>query len=191
MVKSTSRKSSTGVKALKSYPLSGDQALEVLRLLAERNPDFAKEIAEVSALVFCDISVEDVASSVYDALNGLSAEDCWDASGRQRGGGYRDQYDVADEMINEAFSPFTYQIDAFYHTGEHVSEHMYIQGVLLGLYQYHKGSTTDFSDYAEDYAETFQHDILETWKKRHANDTSGLQMLLKFLKEHCPDWSEE
>ncbi len=94
-------------------------------------------------------------------------------------------------MIEEAFSPFTYQIDAFHQTGEHVSEQIYIQGVLLGLYQFQRESTTDFFDYAQDYPESYTEDILATWKSRHPDDTSGLQMLLSFLQEHCPDWSEE
>ncbi len=191
MGKSTSQKGSTGVGTPKTYPLSGEQALQVLRMLAARNAEIAKEIAEISALVFCDVSVEDVASEVFDALDELSAEDCWAASGRQRGGGYRDEFDVADDMIREAFSPFTFQIDTFHQTGEHVSEQIYIQGVLLGLYQFKMDSTTDFSAYAEDYPESFEQDILDTWKKHHPDDTSGLHMLHKFLEEHCPDWSVE
>ncbi len=192
MGKSTSQKRSAAEGTPKSYPLSGEQALQVLQILVNRNAELAKEIAEVSALIFCDVSVEDVASSVFDALNELSAEDCWDASGRQREGGYRDEYDVADEMIEEAFSPFTRQIDMFHQTGEHVSEQIYIQGVLLGLYQYKTDSTTDFSEhYAEDYPESFESDIFDTWKKRHPDDTSGLHMLHRFIEEHCPDWSVE
>jgi len=192
MGKSTSQKGSKAVGKPKSYPLSGEQALQVLQILANRNAEFAKEIAEVSALVFCDVSVEDVASSVFDALNELSVEDCWDASGRQRGGGYRDEFDVANEMVEEAFSPFTHQINMFHQTGEHVSEQIYIQGVLLGLYQFKMESTSDFSEnYAEDYPESFESDILATWKKRHPDDTSGLQVLHEFLEEHCPDWSVE
>ncbi|HKM07753.1 MAG TPA: hypothetical protein VJ869_12285 [Sphaerochaeta sp.] len=192
MGKSTSQKGSEAVEKPKSYPLSGGQALQVLRMLANRSAEFAKEIAEISASIFCDVSVEDVASSVYDALNALSVEDCWDASGRQRGGGYRDEFDVADEMIREAFSPFTHQIDSFHDTDEHVSELAYIQGMLLGLYQYKMDSTNDFSEqYAEDYPESLENDVLDVWMKRHPDDTSGLDMLYKFLEEHCPDWSVE
>ena len=191
MEKANSRKRSTGVETPKSYPLSGEQALRVLRMLADENAEIAKEIEKISALVFCDVSVEDVASSVYDVLNGLSAEDCWAVSGRQREGGYRDEFDVADDMINEAFFPFMHQIDTFHHTGEHVSEQLYVQGVLLGLYQFQMNATTDFTDYAEDYPESFKTDILDTWKKRHPDDASGLQTLHRFLEEHCPDWRAE
>ena len=191
MAKSTSQKPSTGVGKPKSYPLSGEQALQVLRMLASKSAEIAKEISELSALVFCDVSVEDVSSSVYDALDDLSVEDCWAGAGRQRGGGYRADYDVAADMIEEAFSPFTHQIDTFHQTGEHVSEQLYIQGVLLGLYQFQKEATTDFSDYTEDYPESYKQDILTTWKKRHPDDTSGLRNLLEFIQEQCPDWSEE
>jgi hypothetical protein len=190
MGKSTDQNHSTAEGILKSYPLSGEQALQVLRMLANRNVGFAKEIAEASALVFCDVSMEHVASAVYEVLNGLSAEDCWDSSGRQRGG-YRDEFDVADDMIREAFSPFIHQIDMFHQIDEHVSEQVYIQGVLLGLYQYNMESISDFFDYAQDYPELLKDDILETWKKRHPDDASGLQELHGFLDANCPDWSVE
>ena len=191
MGKSTGQKPSAAVEKPKSYPLSGEQALEVLRILANRNAEFAKAIAEVSASIFCDIDVEDVASSVFDALDELSAEDCWGASGRQRGG-YRDEFDVADEMISEAFSPFTQQINAFHQIGEHDSELRYIQGVLLGLYQLKTEATSDFYEqYGEEYPESFESDVLTTWKKRHPDDASGLQKLQSFLEESCPDWSED
>lgn len=190
MGKSTGQNHSTVARMPKSYPLSGGQALQVLRILANRNAEFAKQIAEVSALVFCDVSVEHVASEVYEALNELSAEDCWASSGRKRGG-YRDEFDVADDMIEEAFSPFLHQIDMFHQTGEYVSEQVYIQGVLLGLYHYRKESISDFFDYAQDYPELYEHDILDTWKKRHPDDASGLRELHGFLEEHCPDWSVE
>ncbi|MDY0290171.1 MAG: hypothetical protein RBR15_15195 [Sphaerochaeta sp.] len=184
-------KATTGVEKPTTYPLSGEQALQVLRILSQRSVAIAKEIAEVSALVFCDVSVEDVASSVFDVLDELAVEDCWSKAGRQRGG-YRDQYDVADEMICEAFSPFIQQIDAFHRTGEHVSELIYIQGVLLGLYQYKTDATSDFYEhYGEDYPESFEDDVFKAWKKRHPDDSSGLQMLHSFLDDHCPDWSEE
>lgn len=190
MAKSTSQKSSTGVGKPKSYPLSGEQALQVLRMLASKSAEIAKDISELSALVFCNVAVEEVASAVYDALNELSAEDCWASAGRQMGGGYRDEFEVADEMIEEAFSPFTHQIETFHKTGEHIPEQTYIQGVLLGLYQFQKEATTDFSDYAEDYPESYKKDILTTWKKRHPDDASGFHALLSFIKEHCPAWSE-
>lgn len=190
MGKSTGQNHSSIAGTPKSYPLSGEQALQVLWILENRNAEFAKEIAEVSALVFCDVSVEHVASRVYDALNELSVEDCWASSGRQRGG-YRDEFDVADDMIRDAFFPFAHQIDIFHQTGEHVSEQVYIQGVLLGLYQYKMESKSDFFDYAEDYPELLERDILDTWKERHPDDTSGLQKLYGFIEEHCPVWKVE
>ena len=131
MGNTTKRTKSEG--SAKSYPLSGVQALQVLSMLKQRHPELESEISELSSRVFNDICTEDVAQEVYSALNSLEAHDCWEASGRQWGGGYRDEYEVADEMVSEAFSPFLFQINTFHTTGEFASELAYIQGVLMGV----------------------------------------------------------
>ena len=188
MGNTTKRTKSEG--SAKSYPLSGVQALQVLSMLKQRHPELESEISELSSRVFNDICTEDVAQEVYSALNSLEAHDCWEASGRQWGGGYRDEYEVADEMVSEAFSPFLFQIDTFHTTGEFASELAYIQGVLMGLYQFQKEATTDFSDYTEDYPESFATDILGDWSKRHPDDSSSRELLRVFLSDQCPDWAK-
>jgi hypothetical protein len=188
MGNTTKRTKSEG--SAKSYPLSGVQALQVLSMLKQRHPELESEISELSSRVFNDICTEDVAQEVYSALNSLEAHDCWEASGRQWGGGYRDEYEVADEMVSEAFSPFLFQINTFHTTGEFASELAYIQGVLMGLYRFQKEATTDFSDYAEDYPESFATDILGDWSKRHPDDSSSRELLRVFLSDQCPDWAK-
>jgi hypothetical protein len=188
MGNTTKRTKSEG--SAKSYPLSGVQALQVLSMLKQRHPELESEISELSSRVFNDICTEDVAQEVYSALNSLEAHDCWEASGRQWGGGYRDEYEVADEMVGEAFSPFLFQINTFHTTGEFASELAYIQGVLMGLYRFQKEATTDFSDYTEDYPESFATDILGDWSKRHPDDSSSRELLRVFLSDQCPDWAK-
>jgi len=188
MGNTTKRTKSEG--SAKSYPLSGVQALQVLSMLKQRHPELESEISELSSRVFNDICTEDVAQEVYSALNSLEAHDCWEASGRQWGGGYRDEYEVADEMVSEAFSPFLFQINTFHTTGEFASELAYIQGVLMGLYRFQKEATTDFSDYTEDYPESFATDILGDWSKRHPDDSSSRELLRVFLSDQCPDWAK-
>ena len=188
MGNTTKRTKSEG--SAKSYPLSGVQALQVLSMLKQRHPELESEISELSSRVFNDICTEDVAQEVYSALNSLEAHDCWEASGRQWDGGYRDEYEVADEMVMEAFSPFLFQINTFHAIGEFASELTYIEGVLKGLYQFQKEATTDFSDYTEDYPDSFATDILSDWRHRHPDDSSGLETLHSFLSEQCPDWAD-
>lgn len=188
MGKTTKRTKSAGTA--KSYPLSGEQALQVLSMLKQNHPELESEISQLSSGVFNDVSIEDVAQEVYYALNSLEAHDCWEASGRQWDGGYRDEYEVADEMVMEAFSPFLSQINTFHAIGEFASELTYIEGVLKGLYQFQKEATTDFSDYTEDYPDSFATDILSDWRHRHPDDSSGLETLHSFLSEQCPDWAD-
>jgi len=188
MGKTTKRTKSSGIA--KSYPLSGEQALQVLSMLRQNHPELESEISQLSSGVFNDVSIEDVAQEVYYALNSLEAHDCWEASGRQWDGGYRDEYEVADEMVMEAFSPFLFQINTFHAIGEFASELIYIEGVLKGLYQFQKEATTDFSDYTEDYPDTFASDILSDWSHRHPDDSSSLETLHSFLSEKCPSWAD-
>ncbi|PKL27605.1 MAG: hypothetical protein CVV46_10575 [Spirochaetae bacterium HGW-Spirochaetae-2] len=188
MEKKSRRKGAESGDAPRMYPLKGEQALQVLAILADTDEVFAKEISKVSARIYCHVSVEDVASSVYNALDGIAIEDCWDASGRQRGGGYRDEFDVAYDMVSDAFSPFLYQIGEFHQVGEHISEQTYLHGVLLGLYRFTFESHSDFFDYVEDFPESSAKDLIEDWKGRHADDTAGSRNLNSFLEDHCPDW---
>ncbi len=103
-------------------------------------------------MVFNDVSVEQVASSVFLALDGIDIEECWNASGKQWGGGYRDEVDVADDMIMEALFPFEQKIDVFYKAGEYAAEQESLHGVLLGIYQLMEDSTSEFfENYMEDY----------------------------------------
>ena len=172
--------------------LSGSQARQVLNELAEKDATIAKEIERLSAMVFNDVSVDQVASSVFLALDGIDVEECWNASGKQRGGGYRDEFDVADEMIMDALHPFTHQIEVFYQAGEYAAEQEYLHGVLLGIYQLIEDSTFEFFDnYMEDYPEELKQELIDDWKKRHPNDEDGLQKLNTFIEKHCPAWSTE
>lgn len=172
--------------------LSGSQARQVLNELAEKDATIAKEIERLSAMVFNDVSVDQVASSVFLALDGIDVEECWNASGKQRGGGYRDEFDVADEMIMDALHPFTHQIEVFYQAGEYAAEQEYLHGVLLGIYQLIEDSTSEFFDnYMEDYPEELKQELIDDWKKRHPNDEDGLQKLNTFIEKHCPAWSTE
>lgn len=172
--------------------LSGSQARQVLNELAEKDATIAKEIERLSAMVFNDVSVDQVASSVFLALDGIDVEECWNASGKQRGGGYRDEFDVADKMIMDALHPFTHQIEVFYQAGEYAAEQEYLHGVLLGIYQLIEDSTSEFFDnYMEDYPEELKQELIDDWKKRHPNDEDGLQKLNTFIEKHCPAWSTE
>jgi hypothetical protein len=172
--------------------LSGSQARQVLNELAEKDATIAREIERLSSLIFCDVSVEQVASSVFLALDGIDIEECWNASGKQRGGGYRDEFDVADEMIMEALFPFKHEIDVFYQAGEYAAEQEYLHGVLLGIYQLMEDSTSDFfENYMEDYPDELKQEFIDKWKNRHPNDADGLQKLNTFIEKHCPDWITE
>ncbi|MGE0074217.1 MAG: hypothetical protein AB7S52_03270 [Sphaerochaetaceae bacterium] len=85
--KKTGWKSSENEKTSCYYPLSGEQAVQVLAILADKDEGLAEKIAKLSAQIYCDVSPDRTASLVYRSLDGIAVENCWDASGRQHGGG--------------------------------------------------------------------------------------------------------
>lgn len=169
--------------------LTGRQALQILRFLSQKNPDFAEAVNREADKLFKKVPVEEIADTVYRALNGIPVEDCWDTAGRQRGGGYLDVVDVADDMMRETVSRFSSEIDRYHRLGKCGLERSYIQAVVLGLYRFNTQSTTDFSEYVQDMSETFACDFIEAWMKLHSDDKKGIKELYAFVSEQCPEWT--
>ena len=84
--------------------LSPQDALAVLKTLADSDAQLAKRIAEIATEHLSEVDPQDVAEEVYYALESLQVEDVWDKAGSTRDG-YVEPYEVVDEMIDGALSP--------------------------------------------------------------------------------------
>ena len=80
--------------------LRGDDALVILRRLADRDPEWARVIETMAKDLLSAVDAGDVAADVLAELESLSVEDVWDRAG-PRHGGYSDPGEVAAEMIKK------------------------------------------------------------------------------------------
>jgi hypothetical protein len=64
--------------------LRGDDALVILRRLADRDPEWAKVIESMAKDLLSAVDADDVAAEVLAELDSLSVEDVWDRAGPLR-----------------------------------------------------------------------------------------------------------
>jgi hypothetical protein len=73
--------------------------------------------------------------------------------------------------------------------GRHREAKALCKGVLKGLYEYARNSTTPFSQYAMDAPAEMFGWILDEWKKKNRNKADQVEMK-EFLDKECSDWNK-
>ena len=61
--------------------ITGNDALAILKVLAERHENLAQEISAVAKELLSHVEIEEVAANVQMELEFLDVEDVWDRSG--------------------------------------------------------------------------------------------------------------
>lgn len=131
------------------HALRGDDALVILRRLADRDPKWAKVIETMAKDLLSAVDADDVAAEVLAELESLSVEDVWDRAGPRRDG-YSDPGDVAAEMIDEALAPYVHQSERLIGLGMQVPADGLFRGLLRGIYDFGTAAATPFRDEAAD-----------------------------------------
>lgn len=167
--------------------LSCEQALLVLHRLVAKGGDIAVAIASEAVALLSEVDSEAVAKEVFLLLDSIDVQDCWDRAGKHRHG-YVHEDEVAYELIQEVLRPFDDQIAQYRLSEMDLQEMQYTQGVILGLYRYLGESGSEFKDWCVDLPESFAEDIMQSWRKRHANDSEALLVMEAYLEQRCPDW---
>src|SRR5258708_15194852 len=86
--------------------LSADEKAAVLDKLLAARPDLLELAETYAAQIMSDEDRSAVAGDVEDALRGLDIEELNGKAGYQRGRGYVDPGEAADEILDEALGPF-------------------------------------------------------------------------------------
>jgi hypothetical protein len=63
------------------------------------------------------------------------------------------------------------------------------QGILKGLYDFDKESSSEFKEWAVDAPSEYVGTVLNDWKKLFGQRPPADRMA-GFLKTHCPEWAE-
>jgi len=138
-------------------------------------------------VLLSEVDQEGVAREVYLLLDSIDVQDCWDRAGKHRQG-YVHEDEVAYELIQEVLRPFDDQIAQYRQSEMYLQEMRYTQGVVAGLYRYHKESGSEFKDWCMDLPESFAEDIMQSWHKRNAQNPEALQAMAAYLEERCSEW---
>jgi hypothetical protein len=168
--------------------LRGDDALVILRRLADRDPEWAKVIETMAKDLLSAVDAGDVAADVLAELESMRVEDVWDRAG-PRHDGYSDPGAVAAEMIAKALEPYADEVEHLVGLGMHVQADGLFRGILRGLYDFGIAPATPFRDEAADSVEEQFGAELLNWRKRLPSHAT-LPRLDAFLAEFCPKWAD-
>jgi len=167
--------------------LTGEQALEVLRRLADSKGAIAEAVNATARGVLAGVDIEEVGEDVFLALDFIDVQDCWDRAGASRDG-YKDSVEAATEIIEDELQPFYDQVDRYHELGMGEQERNYCMGILLGAYRYVQESDSEFKEWCEDIPISCTGGMLDGWRKR-VTDSSSHAAMDAFIEKRCPAWA--
>jgi len=168
--------------------LDGSQALQILGVIVKKSASIAASVARAADELFLGITPEVVGQNLYRNLDLLDVEDCWDASGKQRGGGYLDPIDVAYDMMADVVEDFIIDMKNMHEIGQYTEELLILEGILLGLHQFNEEASIQIIDYLQEDSESFAFDAIGNWFKRNPDDIERQAELEQFLEKQIPEW---
>jgi hypothetical protein len=167
--------------------ISPDDALQILKLMAQRDFEIRKKIDATAREVLANIDVDGVAAQVQMDLELLNVEEVWDRAGSTREG-YVEPGDAAWELLEEALHPFMEELAKHKKLSMINEADLLSMGILKGIYQFSKESTTEFKDWAVDAPEEYFGRVLDDWKKGPSGRKRAIKMEA-FIETRCPDWA--
>lgn len=168
--------------------LTGEQALQVLERIVADNAGLARKIEAEAKRLLTAVGVDETADEVFDALDAIAVEDCWDRAGRHRDG-YTSPEEAAIELIEEELQPFVEQAKRYHELDMREQERDYCAGVILGLYRYERESKSEFRNWSEDLPLDSAGWLLDEWRARTA-DKAMRGAMDEFIRERCPGWAK-
>lgn len=168
--------------------LTPEEALVILKKLAEENKNICAEIERVANELRCEINPDKIAGDVFSELNSIAVEDVWDSSGNT-GFGYIEPGERAWEMVEEVLEYYLEKMRKYRDMSMALEERIYCMGILKGLYRYEKESDSEFRNWADDAPGEYFERILNNWIENCTQQDSVSEMK-EFVKRECPDWDQ-
>ena len=148
--------------------INANDAFTILKILAEKDINIAKKIEQITKEYLSNIDLNEIASDVYFELDSLNVEELWDKSGSTRYG-YVEPVDQAWDMIEGSLEPFLEKLSEYRKLSMNKEVKIHCMGILKGIYQYEKESTSEFKDWAVDIPREYFETIVNDWKKKCKN----------------------
>jgi hypothetical protein len=168
--------------------LTTEQALEVVKRLAEKGGEIRKAVLTEARAVLKKIDLDETADEVFFVLDSIDVQDCWDRSGRSRNG-YTSPDEAAVEIVEEELEPFSAQVERYHELGMPEQEATYCMGVILGIYRYEHESKSEFRQWCVDVPIECAGYLLDKWRERkQARARAGA--MNEFIRQRCPKWAK-
>ena len=166
--------------------ITAEDAVTILRHLAENDADMAKRIEDVAMELFSGVDADDIASQVQMELESLNVEDVWDRSG-STSQGYVDPGDASWQMFEEALEPIEEQLNKYKELSMDTEAKLLCMGMLKGIYDFANESNTEYKDWAVDAPGEFFMIVLDDWRN-WTKKRKDLAEMDEFIEKHCPEW---
>jgi hypothetical protein len=168
--------------------LTAEQAARIVERLGRKGGEIGEAVVTEAMNVLTEIELNEIADDVFDALDSIDLQECWDRSGSTRDG-YVSPDEAADEIIDEELHPFFEQIERYHELGMPDQEATYCMGVLSGIYRYERDSQSEFKAWCVDIPNERARLLLDKWQKRNIA-TAAINTVHKFIRESCPEWTK-
>ena len=166
--------------------ISSNEALEILRLLADTDKQVKNKICKIAEEMITDVEFEGLSEDVFFALDGIDVHDLWNRSGSTVDG-YISPGEMACEMIDDELEPFKKEIYRLVELDHFHEAKKYCMEVLKGIYMYNFDSQSEFKNWATDVPAEYFHEILNGWKKRTKKE-ADIKEMNDFLMKECENW---
>ena len=167
--------------------LTAEQALEIVEWLCRKGGDIRDAMVAEAMNLLTEFSLDETAENVFDALDLIDVQDCWDQAGRSRDG-YTSPDEGAVDIIEEELQPFIDQVERYHELGMPEQEATYCMAVILGIYRFEHESKSEFKKLAEDLPAECAGNLLEEWRARNPAQ-GGIDAMYAFIRERCPKWA--
>src|ERR1700680_3280026 len=92
--------------------LTAEQALRIIERLARKGGEIREAVVAEAMILLTEIDLDETAEEVFEVLDSIDVQDCWDRSGGSRDG-YTSPDEAAAEIIEEELQPFFAQVDRY------------------------------------------------------------------------------
>jgi hypothetical protein len=167
--------------------ITSEQALLIVERLCRKGGDVRDAIIAEAMSLLSDFSLDHIADEVFDALDLIDIQDCWDQAGSHRDG-YTSPEEAAVDVIEEELQPFFDQVERYHDLAMTAEEATYCKGVVLGIYRFQQDSHAEIKDLAQDLPAEYAGTLLDGWRKRNP-DKAGAAAMAAFVREKCPKWA--
>jgi hypothetical protein len=167
--------------------ITSEQALLIVERLCRKGGDVRDAIVAEAISLLSEFSLDEIADEVFDALDLIDIQDCWDLAAAH-GGSRAATAEAAVDVIEEELQPFFDQIERYHDLGLIVQEANYCMGILAGIYRFEQVSEAEIKNLAGDLPREYAGTLLDDWRKRNT-DKDGVEAMEGFVREKCPKWA--